>query len=129
VCEASQLFSDDLLKDVAIEGQVGHDLFQLAVFMAQRPELAQLLQTQPGELLFPAVERLCSLTPSRRQTSVTFSPPSTWCRAWTISSLLRPLRGICDSSGRLRRPAYEITDRFVFTFALWRFSGFGSGHS
>src|SRR5688572_33232372 len=44
-----------------------------------------------------------------------------------ISSLLRPLRGICGSSGRPGRPAYETTDRFVFTFPLSRFLGFGSG--
>jgi hypothetical protein len=47
------------------------DLFQLAVFLAEGPKLAQLRQAQPGELLLPATE-LCSLTPSRRQTSVTF---------------------------------------------------------
>jgi hypothetical protein len=58
VREASQLFSDDLLEDVAIEREVGDDLFQFAVFMAQRPQLAQLRQAESGKLLFPAVERL-----------------------------------------------------------------------
>jgi hypothetical protein len=50
VCEASQLFSDDLLEDVPIERQVSDHLLQLAVFVAQRPQLAQLLQAQASEL-------------------------------------------------------------------------------
>src|SRR4030088_3089426 len=35
-------FSDNLLQDVPIEHQVRHQLLQLAVFMAQRPQLADL---------------------------------------------------------------------------------------
>jgi hypothetical protein len=58
VREASQLFSDDLLKDVAIERQVGDDALQLAVFVAQRSQLAQLGEPKTGELLLPAVERI-----------------------------------------------------------------------
>jgi hypothetical protein len=57
-CEASQLFSDHLLQDVAIERQVRDHLFQFGVFVAQRAELAQLGQAKPGELLLPAVKRL-----------------------------------------------------------------------
>jgi hypothetical protein len=34
--EAAQLFSDDLLEDVATERQFRDDLFQLGVFVAQR---------------------------------------------------------------------------------------------
>lgn len=67
MCEASQLFSDNLLQDVPIERQVRDDLFQFAVFVAQRSELAQLLETEPGELFFPAVERL--LDPPRKTTT------------------------------------------------------------
>ena len=55
---AAQLFSDDFLENVPVERQVRDHLFQLAVFVAQRSELAQLRQAKPGELLFPAVERL-----------------------------------------------------------------------
>jgi hypothetical protein len=51
-------FSDDLLEDGPVERQVGHDLFQLAVFVAERPQLAQFLQAQAGELFLPAVEGL-----------------------------------------------------------------------
>ena len=56
--EASELFSYDLLEDVAIQCEVGDHLFQFAVFVAQRPELAQLLQAQAAELFLPPVERL-----------------------------------------------------------------------
>ena len=41
-----------------IEREVRHDLLQLRILVAQRPQLAQLLQAEAGELLFPAVERL-----------------------------------------------------------------------
>ena len=58
VREASELFSDNLLQDLAIERQVGDDRLQLGVFVAQRAELAELLQSEPSELLFPAVERV-----------------------------------------------------------------------
>ncbi len=58
MCEASQLFSDDLLEDVAVEGQIGDHLLQLAVFVAERPQLAQLGEAEAGELLLPPVERL-----------------------------------------------------------------------
>jgi len=104
VCGASQLFSHDLLQEVPIERQVGHDLLQLGIFVAQRSELTQLLQAEIRELFLPAVERLLA-DPEAPTDPVTFSPPSTWCRAWMISSLLRPLRGICGSSDRRRRPA------------------------
>jgi hypothetical protein len=43
---------------VAIERQVGDDLLQFAVFVAQRSQLAQLGETEPRELLLPAIERL-----------------------------------------------------------------------
>jgi len=57
VREASQLFSDDLLEDVAVERQVSDHLFRLAVFVAQQAKLAQLLQAKIGELPLPAVQR------------------------------------------------------------------------
>jgi hypothetical protein len=56
--EGLNLFSDNLLKDVAIERQVGHDLFQLRILVAQQSQLAELLQAEPAELLLPPVERL-----------------------------------------------------------------------
>jgi len=58
VREASQLFSDDLLEDVPIEREVRHQLLQFAVFVAQRPQLAHLLQPHAGELLLPPIEAL-----------------------------------------------------------------------
>jgi hypothetical protein len=42
----------------AVEREVSDDLLQLGVFVAQGPELAQLLQAEPAELLLPPVERL-----------------------------------------------------------------------
>ena len=56
--EALQLFSDDLLQDVAIECEIRHQLFQLAVFVPERSQLADVLETDAGELLLPAVETL-----------------------------------------------------------------------
>jgi hypothetical protein len=45
-------------EDVAIEGEIRDDPFQFAVFVAQRPQLAELRQAEPGKLPLPAVERL-----------------------------------------------------------------------
>ena len=56
--EASELFSYNLLEDVAIQREIGDDLFQLPILVAQRAELAQLLDAQTGKLFLPAVERL-----------------------------------------------------------------------
>src|SRR5208283_5227829 len=55
--EASGLFCDELLQDVAVEAQVRHQPLQLAVLLAELPELAEL---QAGVLLLPEVE--CLLT-------------------------------------------------------------------
>jgi hypothetical protein len=123
VREASQLFSYDLLQDVAVQGQVRHDLFQFVVFVAERPELAQLGEAEPGELLLPAVEGLLADAEPAADLGVTFSPPSTWCRAWMISSLLRPLRGIvCVSlagvASLLRKSQILRFSRFACT-GLW----------
>ena len=56
--EALQLFSDDLLQDVAIEREIRHELFQLAVFVAERSQLADLLEADACELLLPTIEAL-----------------------------------------------------------------------
>jgi hypothetical protein len=58
VREASDLFSDSLLEDVAIERQVRDDLFQLPILLARRPQLPELLDPHAGELLLPPIERL-----------------------------------------------------------------------
>jgi len=58
VREASQLFLDDFLENVAVERLSANDLLQLAVFVTQRPQLTQLRKAEPRELLLPAVERL-----------------------------------------------------------------------
>src|SRR5262249_43453158 len=56
--EASQLFSDTVLQDVAIEREIGDDLFQFPTLVAQRPQLTQLLHTKARELLLPPIECL-----------------------------------------------------------------------
>jgi hypothetical protein len=59
VREASELFSDNLLQNVAVERQVDDDdLFQLAILIAQRSQLTQLPDAKPCEPLLPPVERL-----------------------------------------------------------------------
>ena len=56
--EASDLFSYDLLEDVAIERQVRHQLLQFRILVTQRPQLADRGQAEAGKLLFLAVEGL-----------------------------------------------------------------------
>jgi hypothetical protein len=46
VRKTSELFSDNLLQEVAIQRQVADQLLQLAVFVAQRPQLADLLDAK-----------------------------------------------------------------------------------
>ena len=74
--EASELFSDDLLENVAIECEIGDDLFQLPIFVAQRSQLAELLDAQARKLFLPAIERLLA-DPEPATDFVTFSPLST----------------------------------------------------
>ena len=52
--EASELFSDDLLEDVAIECVDR----RRPIFVAQRSQLAELLDAQARKLFLPAIERL-----------------------------------------------------------------------
>jgi hypothetical protein len=90
VREASELFSDNLLQDVPIERQVGDQLLQLRVLVAQRSELPHLGDAQPRKLLFPAIERL--LADSQPPTDLgDLLAALDLVQAWTISSLLRPL--------------------------------------
>jgi len=56
--EALELFSDDLLQHVAIERQIRHELLQLAVLLAQLPQLSQFTQTYPAVLSLPGVKCL-----------------------------------------------------------------------
>ena len=119
--EASQLFSDDFLEDVAVERQVRHDLFELAVFVAQRPELAQLRETQAGELLLPAVEGL--LADAEPATDLgDFLAALDLVQG--VASLLRPFRGIW----RLLWPAPPAClgnhRSFVFHLSAVPISGF-----
>src|ERR1700704_1693585 len=53
-----KFFCDDLLKDVPVQAQIRHQALQLRVLIAQLPQLAQLLQSQPRILLLPQVKRL-----------------------------------------------------------------------
>ena len=50
--EAPQLFSNDLLQDVTIERQIGQQLFQLGILMAQRPELTDSATPSPANCFF-----------------------------------------------------------------------------
>jgi hypothetical protein len=75
-CEASQLFSDDLLEDVAVERQVCDDLFNLLFSWRSDRNSRNSESPSPANCFFQRYN-VCSLTPRGRQTSVTFSPPST----------------------------------------------------
>ena len=56
--EASELFSDDLLENVAVEREIRNDLLQLPILVAQRSQLAELLDAQSRKLFLPAIKRL-----------------------------------------------------------------------
>ena len=54
---ASELFSDNLLKHVLVEREIGDELLQFAVLGLELPKAAQLRGADPAVLLLPVVER------------------------------------------------------------------------
>src|SRR5262249_9086446 len=52
---ASDLFCDHLPQNLLVERQVGHQLLELAILLAQLAQLADLGRAQVPELLLPAV--------------------------------------------------------------------------
>jgi hypothetical protein len=57
-CEASELFCDDLLQDVPVQTQIGHQALQLAVLITELPQLSQFVQPEPRILLLPKINAL-----------------------------------------------------------------------
>lgn len=56
VPDASQLFCDDLLQDMTIQTQIGHQALQLAVLLKELAQLSQFVQAQTRILLLPQVK-------------------------------------------------------------------------
>jgi hypothetical protein len=56
--EVLELSSHDLLQHMAIWREIGHQPFELRVFLAELPEFPQFTEAQPRILAFPHVERL-----------------------------------------------------------------------
>jgi hypothetical protein len=88
VREASQLFSDDLLQDVSIERQIGDQLLQLAVFVAQRPQLADLLDPDPAADL---ADFLAALDLVQRGNDLFVLAAFAWPRVRLLAGRGRPL--------------------------------------
>jgi hypothetical protein len=116
-------FSDNLLQDVAIQRQVGDQLLQLAVFVAQRPQLADLLDANAGELFFPAVERLLADPEAATDLGDLFPafPPGAARRRFLRSY------GLCVAScappDRSLPPSLGDHNLLTFTLSVWRFVG------
>lgn len=51
-----KVFFEHLLQHVLVERQVGHQLFELRVFLLQLPQPAQLGRAQPAKLLLPVIK-------------------------------------------------------------------------
>jgi hypothetical protein len=95
----------DLLQDVAVQREIGHQPLQLTVLLTQLPQFPQLAQTQSGILLLPQVKRLLAdrLIPCLRQISTTVSPDSASLRTRRIASSLCPRFAIFRPSSLLKR--------------------------
>jgi hypothetical protein len=88
------VFSDNLLVDVAIEREIRHDLFQFGVSWRRNRSSRSSCRLSPLNR-FLHRQNVCSLADPEPATDLgDFSPPSTWCNAWIISSFVRPFRGI-----------------------------------
>jgi hypothetical protein len=55
---ALELFSEDLLQHVLIEGEISHKLLEFAILLFPLAQSPQLGDAHTSELAFPAVERL-----------------------------------------------------------------------
>jgi hypothetical protein len=76
-----------LLQDVAIERQIRHQLLQLAIFLAQPPQLPQFTPTYPGGFAFPCIKCLLAQSPASGRSPQPFLPSA--CRnACRICSLV-----------------------------------------
>jgi hypothetical protein len=96
---------------VPIERQISEDAFELAVFVAQRSEFAQIGQAEARELLLPPVEGLLAdAEPAADLGDFLVA---------LICSLLRPLLGMVYVSLAGTAGLVGITDRSFFTFPLY----------
>src|SRR5216683_213575 len=55
--EVLRLFSEDLLQQLSVQGEISHQLLELRVLLAQLPELAQLVRSEARVFLLPHVIR------------------------------------------------------------------------
>jgi len=115
-------FCDDLLQDVPIEAEVGHQPLQLVVLFPKLPQLPQFVQTKTRILLLPQIEALLA--------DSMFTADLDHCRScfclpqypqnllFRVSSLAHP-RLLLVPSRQSRRPR-------TLNFETDEFSGFGS---
>jgi hypothetical protein len=104
VREASELLSDDLLENVAVEREIRDDLLQLPILVAQRSQLAELLDAQSRKLFLPAIERLLA-DPEPATDFGDLLAAVDLMQSVDDLFVTGPLRGIAASpSGRPRRP-------------------------
>jgi hypothetical protein len=84
---ALELFSEHLLEHVFIQGEVGHQWFELAVLRFELAQAAQLRNARAGELTLPAGARL--LTDAQPPADLRdWGPISTWRKACVICTSL-----------------------------------------
>jgi hypothetical protein len=90
--EASELFSDDLLQDLPVNGKIGDQPFQAAVLFPQLTQLPQFLYAETGILLVPEVKS--RLADAQLAADVgAFSPDSCCLSAAMMSSSVCPFFG------------------------------------
>src|SRR5215475_15435146 len=72
-----ELFSEDPLQHVHIEGEISRQRLEFPILLFQLAQPPSLGHPRAGALAFPPVEGLLA-DPSLRQTSATGVPASTW---------------------------------------------------